>query len=395
MDLITKVINNLEKRRDRAIQGKINCIPSPFKRFKRDFIGLEKGMVTIVTSFTKGGKSQFTSYTFIYEPLLYAYYNNPDIKLTYLYFPLEEAPSRIVERFISFLLHRMTEGRIRLSPAELRSVDSSSPLPKEALDLMKSEKFQDILKFFEKNVIFSSESNPTGIYKFCRNYAEEHGKVVYKTIQIKNEFGATEDRKVFDSYIPDNPEEYVIPIVDTVNLIDREAGLTQKQAMDKLSEYAAKYLRNRYNMSPILIQQQSFESENNDSFKLGRNKPAVHTLGDSKYTARDANLVLGINSPARFGIPEYFGYNIQKLKDNARFLEVIINRDGQVGGVIGLFFDGATCTFKELPPPDNRQAVEAVYDYVKKINTRTPEKKPGSLFLIISKLAKKTFKKHD
>lgn len=388
MGIIEKTINNLKEKRERALQGKINCIPSPFKRFSQDFIGIEKGMFTIITSFTKGGKSQFTSYAFIYEPLLYVYYNNPGIKVTYLYFPLEEAPSRIIERFMSFLLNRMTQGRIRLSPAELRSVDCAKPLPKEALDIIESAEFQNILKFFESNVIFSTESNPTGIYKFCRSYAERNGIVSYKTIQIKNDFGKEENIKVFDSYTPNNPEEYVIPIVDTINLIDKEGNLTQKQAMDKMSEYGAKYLRNRYNMSPIFIQQQAFESENNDSFKLGRTKPSVHTLGDSKYTSRDANIVLGLNSPARFGITEYFGYDIRKLGDYVRFLEVIINRDGQVGGIIGLLFDGATCTFKELPPPTDTMAMDKVYSYVKKISTRVPNKTLSMFMMTLTKIFK-------
>ena len=383
--IVDRTIGNLKLKRDRALSGKINCIPSPYKRFSNDFIGIEKGMVTVVTSYTKGGKSQFTSYTFIYEPLLYSYYNNPDIKITYLYFALEEAPERIVERFISFLLNRVTKGKYRISPANLRSINKDNPLPKEALDIIESDEFQEILKYFEENVIFCTEANPTGIYKRCKSYAENHGKVVTKTIVLKDEFGNDREIQAFDKYIPDNPEEYIIPIIDTLNLVDTEKGMTQKQAMDKMSEYCAKYLRNRYNMSPIVIQQQAFEAEGNESVKLNRMKPAVHTLGDSKYPARDANLVLGLFSPARFGITEYFGYDIQKLKDNVRFLEVCINRDGQVGGVVGLFFDGAVCTFKELPPPTDKIKLSAVYNYVQQLNNR-PTKKSTLLLHITNKL---------
>lgn len=369
MSLVQRTIEGLKHKRERALSGKINCIPSPYKRFKRDFLGLEKGMFTIISSYTKGGKSQFTSYTFVYEPLLYFYNKGRSKDITFLYFPLEESQERIMQRFISFLLNRITNGKIRLSPLELRSTDHNKPLPQEALDIIDSPEFQDILNYFEERVIFSTESNPTGIYKFCKQYAEDHGKVLFKKGQYKDDLGILRDVNMFDRYIPDNPEEYVIPIIDTLNLIDTEKGMTLKQSMDKMSEYGAKYLRNRYNMSPIYIQQQSFEAENNDSFKLGRTKPSVHTLGDSKYTGRDANLVLGLFSPARFGIQEYFGYDITKLKDNVRFLEVCINRDGQVGGTVALFFDGATATFKELPLPDNKIEMDKVYSYVREINS--------------------------
>lgn len=368
MSLVEDTLKEIKERRARALNGKLNCIPSPFSRFKKDFVGIEKGTYVAVTSFTKGGKSQFTSYTFIYEPLLYAYYHKPDLKLTYIYFPLEESKKRIIERFMSFILNRLTEGKYRYSPAELRSVNSDNPLPKEVLDFMNTKEFLDIMNYFEEHVIFSEETNPTGIYKVCRQYAEEHGTVVKKEGKYKDELGNTKTIEVFDYYIPDNPEEYIIPIIDTINIVDCERGMTQKQSMDKLSEYLAKYLRNRYNMCPIVIQQQAFESENNDSFKLGRNKPTVHTLGDSKYIARDANLVFGLNSPARFGLTEYFGYDIKKLKDNVRFLEILINRDGVMGGIIGLFFDGATCTFKELPPPTEINALVKVYNYVENLN---------------------------
>lgn len=330
MSIIKSTLENIKKKRANAVSGNLNCIPSPYKRFRKDFPGIEKGIMTTITSFTKGGKSQFTSYTFIYEPLLEAYYGKSNLNLTYLYFPLEESHSRITERFMSFLLNRLTKGRIRVSPAELRSVDSENPLPQEVIDLLESEEYQNILKYFEEHVIFSSETNPTGIYKFCKRYAEEHGIVATKLVTFKDEFGVTKEMRVFDHYEPNNENEYIIPIIDTLNLVDCEKGMTQKQSMDKMSEYGAKYLRNRYNMCPIFIQQQAFTAEDNDSFKLGRNKPSVYNLGDSKYTGRDSNLILGLHSPARFGQAEYFGYDIRKFNDNIRFLEICVNRDKRI-----------------------------------------------------------------
>ena len=85
-----RVLQNLKDRRQRILEGKLNCIPSPFTRFSEDFIGIEQSCYYTITSFTKGGKSQFTSYTFIYKPLLFCYFANSDIKLKILYFPLEE-----------------------------------------------------------------------------------------------------------------------------------------------------------------------------------------------------------------------------------------------------------------------------------------------------------------
>jgi hypothetical protein len=49
-----RVINNLELRRERILNNQINCIPSPFTRFSDDFVGIEQGKYTVVTSTTKG-----------------------------------------------------------------------------------------------------------------------------------------------------------------------------------------------------------------------------------------------------------------------------------------------------------------------------------------------------
>lgn len=381
-----RVLANLQERRNRILNGQLNCIPSPFRRFSEDFIGIEQACYYTVTSFTKGGKSQFTSFTFIYKPLMFCYMTQADISIKILYFPLEETPERIMQRFISWLLFDYSKGEIRISPRDLRS--TTSAVSQEILDLINSPEIQDILAYFEEHVIFPEEAaNPTGIYKYCKNYAEEHGKVYTKKGQYKDELGVVRDREVFDRYEQDNPNEYRLIIVDTINLIDTERGMTLKQSMDKLSEYLAKYLRNRYFYSPVVIQQQAFDQEGNEAFKIGRVRPSVAGLGDSKYTSRDSNVVLGLFSPYRFALREYEGYDISKFKDNIRFLEMVVNRDGEMGGLCPLFFDGAVCQFNELPKPNDEKGIKQVYDYLGKIRNKGGAAKSFLMF------ARKVFNK--
>ena len=366
LSLRDRVVANLADRRQRILEGQLNCIPSPFKRFSEDFIGIEQSCYYTVTSFTKGGKSQFTSYTFIYKPLMFCYFTKADIDIKILYFPLEETPERIMQRFISWLLYDFSKGRIRISPRDLRS--TTSAVSQEILDVINTDEIQDILKYFEEHVIFPEEAaNPTGIYKYCKSYAKAHGKVYTRTKMFKDEFGVEYEKEVFDRYEQDNPNEYRLIIIDTINLIDTERGMTLKQSMDKLSEYCAKYLRNRYHYSPVVIQQQAFDQEGNEAFKVGRVRPSVAGLGDSKYTSRDSNVVLGLFSPFRFALKEYEGYDISKFKDNIRFLEMIVNRDGEMGGLCPLFFDGAVCQFSELPRPDDQAGLDKVYKHLKNI----------------------------
>ena len=371
-----RVLSNLQERRDRILNGQLNCIPSPFKRFRNDFIGIEQSCYYCITASTKGGKSQFTSYTFIYEPLMFCYYTNKDIDLKVLYFPLEETPERILQRFISWLLFTHSKGEIRISPRDLRS--TTDAVPQEILDILQEEEIQNIINYFEEHIIFSTETNPTGVYKFCKQYAEENGTVYTKPGKYKDELGTVRETQVFDRYVQNNPNEIRLIIIDTINLIDTERGLSLKQSMDKMSEYLAKYLRNRYHYSPVVIQQQAFEGEGNDAYKLNKFKPSIANNGDSKYTARDSNIVLGLFSPFKFGLAEYEGYDIRKFKDNIRFLEDLISRDGELGGVCPLLFDGAVSAFKELPRPNEVNELNSIYEYLNKL--RNPRKEISKIF---------------
>lgn len=368
MSLREETNQMLRARQQRILNGGVNTIPSPFKRFSRDFLGWEQSTYYIVTSFTKGGKTQLVSHL-LFEALMYCYYNEKTtgVSVKILYFPLEETKQRIMTRFYSWLLNK--HFNIRISPSDLRSSDNERPVPESILEKINSDEFVDIVDYFEEHVVFSEESNPTGMYKFCRQYAEEHGKVINKTVKIKDELGFEKEVQAFDKYIPDNPDEYVLVLADTVNLIQTERGFTKKQAIDKWSEYCI-LIRDRYNQSPINIQQQNTDNESIDSVKLNRTRPTTAGLGDSKYTSHDANIVLGVFSPFRFGLKEYLGYPIDRFRDHFRTLEVLVNRDGELGGIIGLFFDGATCNWAELPRPENTAEMGEVYAYLDRLQPK-------------------------
>lgn len=52
--LFERAQQSLLKRRENLLNGNVNSIPSPFVRFRNDFIGLERGQYILCTSFTKG-----------------------------------------------------------------------------------------------------------------------------------------------------------------------------------------------------------------------------------------------------------------------------------------------------------------------------------------------------
>ena len=226
----------------------------------------------------------------MFNTLLYAYHNPEKVRVKIFYYPLEETPEDIMTRFMSYLLYILSGKKIRVSPTELKSTKNSNPIDDSILDLLNTEEYSKIIQFFEDNVIFSSSTNPTGVYTECRRYAEEHGTVYKRKQKIKNDLGETVEIEAFDHYEQSDPDEYRIIFYDHISLTSTERGLTLKQSIDKLSEYFV-LLRNRYKFSPVVIQQQSFAGEGLDAFKENKLRPTIANLSDSKYCSRDREYI--------------------------------------------------------------------------------------------------------
>lgn len=375
--MIDRIIENLKERRERVLKGDINCIPFTFNRFSNDLPGIERGKYYLVSGNTKAGKTQITNYMFLYTPLLYAYKNPDKVRVKIFYFPLEETPEAITLRFMSYLLFTLSGKRV--APIDLKSTNSNKVLPEEILELLNSEEYQSILKFYEDNVIFLNERNPTGIWKTMVKYAESTGTIHKKTVNITNkETGLVEQREVFDYYEPNDSNEYVICLTDHVSLLENERGFDLRQTIIKFSEYMM-IIRNKYHYIPVVVQQQSTETSNLEAFKNNKIRPTMAGLSDCKYTGKDCTVMLGITSPYTHELPEYLGYDITKLRGNARFLEIVLNREGESNGIVGLYFDGATNYFSELPLPKDSEEIRKVYSYIE----NTVRKKSNTAFLLI------------
>ena len=377
MGLVDRVIETIQSRRDNLLTGNINCIPFPFIRFRSQIPGIEQGRYTICTGATKSAKTQLATYIYVFYPILYSYKHPNQAKVTVLYYPQEETPEQITLKFMSYLLYFLSKGKYRVSPTDLNSTNNDKPLSEEVIKILQCPTFQKIFKHFEENVIFSAVSNPTGVWKECKKYAEEHGKVYTKEAKYTDEFGITKTTQgAFDYYEPDNPKEYKIIFYDHASLVATEGNKTLRETMAKLSEYFV-LLRNRYGFTPVLVQQQAM-FENLDAYKMNMLKPTIANLADNKATSRDVDVCISIFSPYKYNLKtwEWGGeeYDITKLKDNIRFMECLLNRHGQSNGVLPLYFDGACNLFTQMPKPSDTVGMESVYKQIEAIRNQKTEK---------------------
>lgn len=268
---------------------------------------------------------------------------------------------------MAYCLYTLSNGEIRISPTDLKSTNESKPLSQKVIDILESDEYKKIFEFYESVVEFKESRNPTGVWKDAKAYAETHSTPVYKEMQFKDKF---EPVKVVDYYKPNDPDEYFIIIVDHVSLLETEKGMDLRESINKLSEYGI-ILRNKFNYIPVFVQQQSTETSNLEAFKNNKIRPTQAGLSDSKYTAKDCNMMLGITNPYSFELPSYLGYDIRLLKDKARFLEIVVNRNGQANGICPLYFDGATNFFRELPLPNDKESLQKVYDTINSLGKKS------------------------
>lgn len=244
-------------RRQRILDGKYNCLPFPFERFRKKYPGVEQGKFILVTANQKIGKSKLADFIFIYEPLFYIM-EHPELKVKVLYFSLEMSAKEKYNEFLCHLLYRL--DNIHIDTRILRSVDA--PCDQRILDLLETDRYKKYIEAFENMVIFNdTDKNPTGINIKCKDYALAHGHMNYITYQAPNELtGELEDRQGVDPikpYTQDEEDEYRIIILDNAANLALEKGCNNKmETIDRMAKYGIN-LKKQLNYVFVLIQHQA------------------------------------------------------------------------------------------------------------------------------------------
>jgi len=349
---------------------KPNCIPFEwFPRLRTVLPGIIRGTNWMITAGTGIGKTQFSKHTFVYKPIEWIK-NHPESGLSYkiLYFGLEESKE---EFMMTMIANRLFEKYgIRKSVLELQSMFEKS-IDDDIIN--KVEECRDYFNDLDDHLeVIDSISNPTGIYKYVRDYSLRNGKHYFKTQSGKELIASTKeeyskildqmresrnDRIFYDRYEPNNPDEYTGVIVDHFSLVEPEKGAeTQHKAMSRLSaDYGRKIITKHYKYFFVDVQQQAADGEKAEFTKMGTKieekfKPTLANVADNKLTPRDCHVVIGLFSPAKHNINQYQGYSINKVGDKFRSAIILKNRIGAGFIELPLYFNGVSNTFKELPP---------------------------------------------
>lgn len=325
-----------------------NCIPFLYDRFRYDWPGIVKDNYTILSANSGIGKSKLLLNHYIDIPLTFCQQENVDIEVDIHIWPLEEGREKLYYSFICQELYRQFDNRIDIKT--LKGIFKDRRINDETSKQLDS--LDSWFDFFESKVTIHEEKVPYFIFEKAKKILLSRGKLVKKT-QVKDGV-----ENVITDYVADNPELITVIILDPTNLLSTsKTRPSSKEAMGYWSGECALELRDVYHCQIVDVQQQAADKEKQE-FNQGKTiaeklEPSLDGLGDDRTTQRNANEVIGLFSPARYDLVTHSGYDISYLGNHYRSVKILKSRDGTPNAKIGLFFDGATNHFEELPKEMN------------------------------------------
>ncbi len=182
-------------------------------------------------------------------------------------------------------------------------------------------------------------------------------RILYKTtIPILQKLGKIEEIDGREIYIPNNPNQKVIGVIDHALLLKLEEGRKIKEEIDLTSSYMVT-LKRKYRISWFMIIQQNRESSSMDRRKADLSEPGLNDIMASSAPVNDSDVTLQIFYPAREKLSTCRGYKILGengggLRDTYRGLIISKNRYGIANQVLNCGFYGSVGWWTELPLPE-------------------------------------------
>jgi len=352
------MLDKIKHNRELFLAGKLRCIPfRNAPRLTSYFPGIIKGMLDCISSNSSVGKTTIAKQLYVINAIDFAIENNLDLKI--LYFALEESEEQFDYTLYSALAYRL--AAVRLNIREFESFTEA--IDEEYLTILEQHRVDDMFEQYKAYINVDDRTYKSfGIYDTIREFAFSRGDI------FMNGKPAT-DVKHWNAYVPHNPEEFIITVVDHVGeLMPDDKEVTLDSAIENMTRYLRSYVTKRFNYNCLVIHQQMAAKEDIEHKKENYTRVSLQGLGDNKKVGRRYMNILGINDPSRYGYkvyPDENGYQLSMLSSYFRTINIVKQRYGPVNKEIGLFFDGKTGYIKELPLPNDTENMLRVYDKVK------------------------------
>ena len=317
----------LKQQIDRGREGKNLGISMGMPRLEEYIYGVTPEMYTVLFGKTGSGKTSIALYCYIYRPLMAMLEEGKDFKVIYL--SLEMTGEMLLAKLASIYI--METFSVQLGYKEIFSKKSTlSDTDYEYL--LKALEWLDLIT--PHLVIYDKTLHCESLYAFLKSYAESEG--------------VFEERGHSEFYTATNPEQIRLVIVDHIGLMRRAKGRSKKEEIDLASSYLL-WFRNKCKYAILVLMQVNRDQTSMDRRNANLLEPTLEDIKDSGAPAEDSEIVIGIFNPFKEKLLKHRNYNIQSLRDKARFLCLLKNRYGDSEKVVPVSFYGKVNRVQELP----------------------------------------------
>jgi hypothetical protein len=326
---------------EKGIAGNNIGIPTGFPILDSNINGIQKSLYTIVGGNSGTGKTSFVDLAYVLNPYDWMV-NNPNkgIKIKWIYNSMERNTKYKLAKWACLRIFK-EHGIIIDVPTMLGWQGKKFDIDEKLKDLIfKTGEYFD--NMFDSGCIdiIEGSQNPTGLRNYIIEFAKNNGKYV-------------EINQYTRRYVPNDPNLHVIIVNDHVGKLAGERGFSDKELLDKHSEFMGD-LRDRYGYTVIDISQFNRSIGSVDRMKIKDVSPEPDDFKGSGDLYENADVALGLFNPYKFKINDFLGYEIPKFvakngENRFRSVSIIKNSYGADDIIIGMNFLGENGNFRELP----------------------------------------------
>lgn len=285
-----KYTERLAEQIDRGREGKNIGISMGMPRLEEHIYGLTNSTYTVLFGKTGSGKTSVALYCYLYRPLLAALADGIDFKI--IYFSLEMTGEMLLAKLAS--IYMLETYGIQLGYKEIFSKketldDEGYKHVKLALEWLKS--IEPFIIIYDKTLASNS------LYAFLKGHAESEGEF------IEGEHSST--------YVPNNPDQIRLIVLDHIGLIRRTEGRSKKEEIDLASSYLL-WFRNKCRYANLVLMQVNRDQTSMDRRNANLLEPTLEDIKDSGGPSEDSEIVIGIFNPFKEKLAKHRGLKLAR-----------------------------------------------------------------------------------
>lgn len=286
---------------------------------------LRKGNFILLGGGSGSGKTTFALYHYVYKPIMFCIEHN--IKdLDIIMCCLEMAATNVLSKLETMYIY--DKYGIDIGYRDMMSFKGKlKPEHKEIIMEVRPmmAKIESYIRFIETGI------NHATLQNYLTNYFERRGTFM-----------------VDGSYMPKNPKLLTFFVLDHIGEVSVPPGMTKKESIDRVAD-VLKISRNKFGMTSLVLQQ---INRVQSSVERRTKFPGIESndFKDSGNVYEKSDTAIALYNPFKDKQKSVFDYDVLKMGNRLRVLQILKGRYGEADVNIGLAFYGEASMFKEIPP---------------------------------------------